>query len=222
VRWQHPRDGLVGPGAFIPHAEEDGLIVPLGEWVLREALSAAAGWAAPDGSPLRLSVNVSARQLDESRLAETVREQLRATGFPPSSLSLEITETVIMKDVQRSGESLRALRSIGAEISIDDFGTGYSSMSYLKKLPVTCLKIDRTFIDRLGTNPHDSAIVTAIVALARALHLRVIAEGVETAGQRDELLRLGCDAAQGFLWAQAMPAEEAQAWVDRGGPPTRS
>ena len=222
VRWQHPERGLLGPGDFIPDAEENGLIMPLGERVLRMALQEAAGWAASaePGTALGLSVNVSARQLDETDLPQVIAAALRSSGFPAESLALEVTETVVMHDVLRSVESLHALRATGVQVSIDDFGTGYSSLNYLKRLPVTTLKIDRGFVAGLGGDMHDSAIVAAIIALARALDLRVIAEGVETRLQLEELRRLGCDAAQGFLWAPALPADQAQEWVDQRHSPT--
>jgi diguanylate cyclase (GGDEF)-like protein/PAS domain S-box-containing protein len=221
VRWQHPQRGLLGPGEFIPGAEETGLIVPVGERVLRMALQEAAGWASRTGAgdPLHLSVNVSGRQLDEQDLPQVIAEALRSTGFPAGSLALEVTETVVMRDVLRSAETLHALRATGVRVSIDDFGTGYSSMSYLKRLPVTTVKIDREFVAGLGEDPHDVAIVAAIIALARALDLGVIAEGVETRNQLAELRRLGCDAAQGYLWAPPLPASQAREWVDRAGTP---
>ncbi len=224
ARWQHPERGLLGPGDFIPDAEETGLIVPLGESVLRMALQQAAGWVAGAGprTLLGMSVNVSARQLDEKDLPQVIAAALRTSGFPAESLALEVTETVVMNDVLRSVESLHALRATGVQVSIDDFGTGYSSLNYLKRLPVTTLKIDREFVGGLGGDPHDSAIVAAIIALARALDLRVIAEGVETRRQMDELRRLGCEAAQGYLWAPPLPAAQAQAWVDHGCSPTGS
>lgn len=216
VRWRHPQRGLLGPADFIPDAEETGLIVPLGEVVLRTALLQATTWSAAANPeiPLRMSVNVSARQLEEQDLPHVIAEALRYSGFPAESLALEITETVVMQDVLHSVEILRALRATGVQVSVDDFGTGYSSLNYLKRLPVTTLKIDREFVCGLGDDPHDSAIAAAIIALARALDLQVIAEGVETRRQLDELRRLGCEAAQGYLWARPMPAHEAQEWMD--------
>ena len=222
VRWQHPQRGLLGPGEFIPDAEESGLIVPLGERVLQMAVQEAAGWVTSTGPghPLSLSVNVSARQLDEPNLPQVIAAALQSTGFPAGSLALEVTETVVMQDVLRSVDSLHALRATGVQVSIDDFGTGYSSMSYLKRLPVSTLKIDREFVAGLGEDPHDAAIVAAVIALARALDLRVIAEGVETPRQLAELRRLGCDAAQGYLWAPPLPADQAQQWVTHGRSPS--
>ncbi|MCW2622063.1 MAG: hypothetical protein JWL64_1665 [Frankiales bacterium] len=224
VRWQHPEHGLLGPGAFIPDAEETGLIVPLGEWVLRTALEQSTRWAATGAvpTPPLMAVNVSARQLEEPHLAGMIAAALEASAFPPSALTLEITESVVMQDVLRNVQHLRALRDIGVHLSIDDFGTGYSSLVYLKRLPVTTLKIDREFVDGLGQDPHDSAIVAAVIALARALELRVVAEGVETPRQLAELRRLGCDAAQGFLFSRPLPADEAERWVIAGRMPPRA
>ncbi|UZJ24285.1 EAL domain-containing protein [Rhodococcus antarcticus] len=169
VRWQHPERGLLGPGEFIPDAEETGLIVALGEHVLRTALQEAAGWVTAAGprTPPGLSVNVSARQLDEQDLPQVVAAALHTSGSPAASLALEINQTVVMHDVQRSVAGMRALRATGVQISIDDFGTGYSSLNYLKRLPVTTLEIDRELVSGLGHDPHDSAIVTAVIALAR-------------------------------------------------------
>ena len=224
VRWQHPEQGLLSPGAFISDAEEIGLIVPLGEWVLRTALEQSARWAATGtaSAPPHMAVNLSARQLDEPDLTEVIASALETSGLPGSALTLEITESVVMRDVLRNVEHLRALREISVNLSIDDFGTGYSSLVYLKRLPVTTLKIDREFVDGLGQDPHDSAIVAAVIALARALELRVVAEGVETPRQLAELRRLGCDAAQGFLFSRPVPAEEAERWVLAGRAPAPS
>jgi len=224
VRWQHPEQGLLGPGAFIADAEETGLIVPLGEWVLRTALEQSARWGATGttSAPPHVSVNLSARQLDEPDLAGVIATALEASAFPASALTLEITESVVMRDVLRNVEHLRGLRDIGVHISVDDFGTGYSSLVYLKRLAVTTLKIDREFVAGLGQDPHDSAIVAAVIAMARALELRVVAEGVETPRQLAELRRLGCDAAQGFLFSRPVPAEEAERWVQAGRAPPPS
>ncbi len=220
VRWQHPERGFTPPSEFIGLAEESGLIVPLGEHVLRQALTAASAWSlGEDGRLPILSVNLSARQLAETGMAQMIAALIEESGWPASRLALEVTETVIMEDVSHSIESLRALRDIGVRVSIDDFGTGYSSLSYLKQLPVDALKIDQSFVDGLGKDRHDSAIVEAILSLARTLNLYVVAEGVETRVQFEELRRLGCDYAQGFLWAPALTADEAMEWVLRGGPP---
>ncbi len=221
VRWQHPERGLLGPAAFVPDAEETGTVVALGEWVLDTALAQSSRWAAAGvaASPPRMAVNVSARQLEEPDLGQMIAGRLAAHGVGAEALALEITESVIMQDVVHNVQNLRALRDIGVDLSIDDFGTGYSSLVYLKRLPVTALKVDREFVAGLGQDPHDSAIVAAVVALARAVGLFVVAEGVETPRQLAELRRLGCDAAQGFLFSRPVPAEEAERWVLADGAP---
>lgn len=223
VRWEHPERGLIPPSEFIGLAEESGLIVPLGDYILRRSLDEAQRWmTALNGEHLPiLSVNLSARQLVETDLPAVIAAAIDESGWPASRLALEVTESVIMEDVAHSIESLRALRAIGVRVSIDDFGTGYSSLSYLKQLPVDALKIDRSFVSGLGEDRHDSAIVEAIMALAKTLELYVIAEGVETRQQFHELRRLGCDYAQGFLWAPALTADNAMDWVVRGGPKDR-
>ncbi len=217
VRWQHPERGLVSPLDFIGHAEETGLIVELGEYVLRRAVAEATLWtptADPNGWPF-LAVNVSARQLAETDLPQLVESVISEFGWPVERLTLEVTESVIMDDVASSISSLTALRDIGVRVSIDDFGTGYSSLSYLKQLPVDTLKIDRSFVSGLGADRHDSAIVEAIIALANTLGLGVVAEGVETRLQLEELRRLGCALGQGYLWSPAVVASAAFEWVQR-------
>ena len=217
IRWHQPDRGLVSPGDFVPDAEETGLIVPLGEWVINTAIAQATAWGGLGWarSPF-VSVNISGRQLEDPELPRVITEALALHGCDPGLLSLEVTESVVMADVTRSVATLQTLRDIGVHVSIDDFGTGYSSLNYLKRLPVTTLKIDSSFVDGLGADPHDSAIVAAIIALARTLGLEVIAEGVETIQQRDELRALECGLAQGFLWAPAMSPDTAWEWVRRG------
>ncbi|GAC1312979.1 MAG: hypothetical protein NVSMB12_03980 [Acidimicrobiales bacterium] len=199
VRWQHRSRGLLGPADFIEVAERSGLIVPIGEWVLRESCATAAHW--PDATST-VAVNVSARQLGDPRLVDTVRAALADSGLAPSRLSLEITESALMEDPEAVLDTLIALKSLGVDLAIDDFGTGYSSLLYLKRFPVDALKIDRTFVDGLGVDPEDSAIVTSIVSLAAAVGIVAVAEGVETVVQLRELERLGCHYGQGYLWAR--------------------
>jgi diguanylate cyclase (GGDEF)-like protein len=217
LRWEHSEWGLVMPGEFVPLAEETGLIVPMGKWVVEEACRQMAAWrrAQPGSADVSVSVNLSARQFADPNLVEIVSAALRESGLAPSGLWLEITESVLMEEAETTVETLRALRSLGVHLSIDDFGTGYSSLSYLKRFPVDVLKIDRSFVDGLGTDPEDEAIVTAVVRLAQALDLDVVAEGVETAEQLAELRRLGCTAVQGFYFGRPRPADETLAYLVR-------
>ena len=210
VRWQHPDEGIVPPERFIPVAEESGLIVPVGRWVLDEACRQGAQWAdAYDWGPdaFFVSVNLSARQLSHPGLVGDVYEALQLSRLSPASLCLEITETAVMEDVRNMTSVLGRLKDLGVRLAIDDFGTGYSSLAYLKRFPIDVLKIDRTFVDGLGVGGEDAAIVAAMIRLADALGLLVIAEGVETAGQLRELERLGCWGAQGFHLAYPADAD---------------
>jgi diguanylate cyclase (GGDEF)-like protein/PAS domain S-box-containing protein len=212
VRWDHPTDGRLDAWVFIELAEETGLIVELGAWVLREACRQAGVWRRdhPDRD-LTIRVNLSGKQFAQADLVDQVVAALREGDVPASALCLEITETALMADPVMGLRVLNDLRSLGVELAIDDFGTGYSSLSYLKRFPVDVLKIDRSFVDGLGADPDDTAIVTAIISLARSLGLRVVAEGVETTCQLAELRRLACDHAQGFLFAR--PGEPEALWV---------
>ncbi len=219
ARWNHPQRGLLGPSDFIELAEETGLIVGLGLRVLTEACSQARRWAdglGPDAP--RVHVNLSARQLTAANLAVLVRRVLETAGLAPERLCLEITESVLMEDAPAVIEALRRLKDIGIKLAIDDFGTGYSSLSYLRRFPVDVLKVDQTFIDGLGPDPEDSAIVAAIVNLAETLELEAIAEGVETTEQLELLRALGCAGAQGFLLAVPAAPEEITPLLLRSDP----
>jgi EAL domain-containing protein (putative c-di-GMP-specific phosphodiesterase class I) len=220
LRWEHPERGLVPPLEFIWVAEEGGLIDQIGRWVLEEACREAAGWQAlrPDGPPVGISVNLSARQLAQRDLPEFVASVLAQTGLEPGCLSLEITESVLLEESDAPAEVLRALRATGARLVLDDFGTGYSSLGYLKRLELDALKVDRSFVDGLESGQEETAIVQAIVGMARALGLGVVAEGVETPGQLAELRRLGCDGAQGYWFARPMPPAETPELI-AGAPP---
>jgi diguanylate cyclase (GGDEF)-like protein/PAS domain S-box-containing protein len=220
VRWQHPERGLVPPYEFINLAEETGMIVRMGEWVLNEACRQGARWKAerPDAEPFSVAVNLSGRQLAHPGLANQVRNALEESGFDAPLLSLEITESVLMEDAEATIVAIKALKALGVRLSIDDFGTGYSSLGYLRRFPVDFVKVDRSFVDGLGTEAEDSAIVAAVVSLGHALGLRVIAEGVETELQLAELVALGCDDAQGFFFAPPQPAPDLSELIARSRP----
>ena len=212
LRWEHPTRGPVGPDEFIPLAEETGLIVPIGAWVLEQACGELAEWQRRSPS-LSVNVNLSVRQMIEPDLVRVVDEVLHRTGVRADRVCLEMTESVFMEDVDSFGPPLAALKALGINLAIDDFGTGYSSLSRIKTFPVTAVKVDRSFVDGLGADPHDSALVAAIVAMATALDLEVTAEGVETQAQLDCLRGLRCQRAQGFYLARPMPAAAMRALV---------
>ncbi len=214
MRWQRGNQ-LVPPGDFIPLAEESGLIVPLSEWALREAARQAKVWQLSFGFDDSIAVNLPSRLFERSDLVEHIHECVTTYGVPHRAIQLEITETGLMKDLQNVIPSLHRLNEIGVEISIDDFGTGYSSLAYLTTLPISELKIDRSFVRDLGVTPQSSAVVTAIIALARSLGLRVIAEGVENLRQMEVLHRLGCSVMQGFLFCRGVPSDELERWVQQ-------
>jgi len=222
VRWQHPQHGLVLPAHFIPVAEDSGLIVPIGSWVLEEATRQAGRWEEQlqRQEPLQMSVNLSARQLLHADLLGSVSEILGRSGVGRDQLSLclEVTESVVMEDPVASTRVLQGLRDLGIRIGIDDFGTGYSSLSYLKHFPFDIIKIDRAFVSGVSTGSQDRSILAAILELARALGLSAVAEGVETPEELAELKALGCELAQGFLFARPQPAEKLLP-ILRGGAP---
>ncbi|HEX3142109.1 MAG TPA: EAL domain-containing protein, partial [Rhizobacter sp.] len=214
MRWQRG-SVLVPPGDFIPLAEETGLIIPLSEWAIREAARQARLWQDSFGFADSIAVNLPNRLFERTDLVENIHQAVTLYGVPHHAIELEITETGLMKDLQNVIPSLHRLNEIGVEISIDDFGTGYSSLAYLTTLPISELKIDRSFVRDLGMTPQSSAVVTAIIALARSLGLRVIAEGVENMRQMEVLHRLGCVVMQGFLFSKAQPPEVLEQWLEQ-------
>jgi diguanylate cyclase (GGDEF)-like protein/PAS domain S-box-containing protein len=215
VRWQHPERGLVVPPVFIPIAEQTGLIVPIGAWVLREACAKAATWGSSTGRHLRVSVNVSPRQLADDDFPATVAAVLAETGLEPDLLCLEITESAVMADPDAAADALAQLKALGVHLAIDDFGTGYSSLGQLKALlPVDTIKIDKSFVDGITTAGEDHAIVDAVLRLAAGLGLRAVAEGVETAEQARELLALGCDLSQGYHFARPQSAADLERMLE--------
>ncbi len=208
LRWRHPEQGLVFPEHFIPLAEETGLIVPLGEWVLRESLAQMARWKAAGLPPVKVAVNLSARQFQQEGLLPQVLGALKATGVEPGSFTLEITESLAMKDAEYTYQILKSFQQMGVSIAIDDFGTGHSSLSYLKKFPLRTLKIDRSFVRGTPADSQDAAIVRAVIALARSMNLRVVAEGVEKPEQAIFLRQQGCDSFQGYWFSRAVAPDE--------------
>ena len=220
ARWEHPVRGLLGPGEFIDVAEESGLIVPLGAAVLAQACAQAVRWRAdhPGRRALYVGVNVASAQLAHRSFVPTIATVLADTGLNPDALWLEITETTIMADTEAAAETLRVIRALGVHVAVDDFGTGYSSLTYLRRFPVETLKIDQSFVAGLGHDREDEAIVEMILSLARALHLHVVAEGVETAGQLDQLRRWGCGLMQGFYFGRPMPADETRRFLSQPQP----
>jgi EAL domain-containing protein (putative c-di-GMP-specific phosphodiesterase class I) len=218
LRWRHPVHGMIPPDRFIPVAEETGLIVPLGNFVLHRALQAMNNWRKEGATIVPMSVNVAPGQLRRGELHPIIAALLKTHDIPADMLQLEMTERVMFDGSQlRRGEAskdtMSRLRDLGVKIAIDDFGTGYSSLSYLKTWRVDTLKIDRSFVRDLVTDSSDLAIVNAIVAMARHMNIEVVAEGIESYQQVDSLLKLGCNVGQGFLFAKPMPASECEPWL---------
>jgi diguanylate cyclase (GGDEF)-like protein len=213
LRWRHPTRGMVPPNVFIPVAEETGMILPIGEWVLRESCRQMRKWLDSGMSPVRIAVNLSAKQFHDADLASVVRSALRDARLEPGYIELELTESALMSNPEESAATLESLSAMGVHISIDDFGTGYSSLSYLRRFPLDKLKIDRSFIRDLLTNPDDASIVRAIISLAHNLRLRVVAEGVENYLQLEFLRELGCDQYQGYYCSPPVPADQFVALI---------
>jgi diguanylate cyclase (GGDEF)-like protein len=218
VRWRHPDQGLVAPGQFIALAEETGLIVPIGNWVLRQACTQTRAWQEAGLDPLRVSVNISSVQFRQPDLFEVVARTLSETGLEPRFLELELTESLLMQNPEDVVVLLERLSAHGVYLSIDDFGTGYSSLSYLRRFPIDALKIDRAFIRELTTNPDDAAIATSIILMGKALRLNVVAEGVETRSQLSFLRVMKCQEAQGYLFSPPLPAADVERLMRQDGP----
>ena len=209
VRWNHPVKGLIGPGEFIPIAEQTGLIVPIGKWVMQEACKQLKRWENNGFTNITMSVNLSGRQFFDTDLVAMVKETLETTGINSTNLELEITETVVLDNIEYSIDVIDQIKAFGVRFSLDDFGTGYSAMNYLRMLPVSNLKIDKSFLDRLIENQCDQKIVSSIINLARNLEMNVVAEGVEYEAQADFLRSVDCKLAQGFLYSKPLPKADA-------------
>jgi diguanylate cyclase (GGDEF)-like protein len=213
IRWNHPELGMVAPGRFISVAEDSGLIVPIGEWVLREACRQAVAWHKAGLPELLIAVNLSAVQFKRGDVEKSVTQALELSGLNPALLELELTESILIKDTEKVLATVRQLKSLGVKLSIDDFGTGYSSLSYLKRFNVDKLKIDQSFVRDMADDPNDAAIVSAIIQMAKSLNLVTIAEGVEDERQLAQLRLQHCDEAQGYLIARPMPADEFASYM---------
>ena len=215
IRWQHPERGLVSPREFITLAEETSLVIPIGDWALAEVCRQSAAWQAQGVKPVPVAVNLASTHLRERNLPDLVTRVLQNNNLAPRLLEIEVTESILMADPELSVETARRLKEIGVHLSIDDFGTGYSSLSYLKKLPISALKIDQSFVRDLATDPDDAAIISAIIAMAHSLKLKVVAEGVETEAQRAFLKEHGCDEFQGYLISRPVEAKEFALLLER-------
>lgn len=217
LRWETAEHGLISPAQFIPLAEETGLIVPIGLWVLKTACEQIRFWSGnPATRGLQLAVNVSACQFRQADFVEQVQQVINAAGIDPTCLKIELTESLVLDNMGDSIPKMQALKAIGIGLSMDDFGTGYSSLSYLKQLPLDQLKIDQSFVRDLVTDPNDAAIVQAIITMGQTFGLNVIAEGVETEAQRDFLAMHGCHAFQGYLFSKPVPIEQFDAFSRQG------
>jgi EAL domain-containing protein (putative c-di-GMP-specific phosphodiesterase class I) len=217
IRWDHSQRGVIQPDEFIPLLEEIGMIIEVGAWVLREACRQAASWRNA-GHPIGMAVNVSGRQLDSDELVTEVREAIASSGLDPHALTLEITETMLMRNADDTARRLRAIKELGVRIAIDDFGTGYSSFAHLQRFPVDALKIDRSFIHRLTDNSEGETLIRTLVQLGKALSIETLAEGIEQPAELSLLRDEQCDSGQGFLFAQPLTAEAASEFLLHGKP----
>ena len=215
IRWKHPEKGFISPGVFIPIAEETGLIMEIGEWVIREACRQGAEWQEQGYKLEKISVNLSARQLKEPRLCDIIDSILKDTQMDPQFLGIELTESAIIREPEVAILRLEKIKSLGVKLSLDDFGTGYSSLSYLKRFPIDTLKIDQSFIRDVTTEKEDVALVQAIITMAHGLEMDVIAEGVEVREQYEFLVSHDCDTIQGYLFSRPIPADKMQAMLKK-------
>lgn len=213
LRWNHPERGRVSPGEFIPVAEDSGLIVPLGEWVLRRSCAQLAAWSRRGLHGVTMAVNVAARQFSDGGFVSAVRDAIASTGIEPARLELEITEGTLMSDIDGALAVLESLHGLGVRVAIDDFGTGYSSLAYLSRFPIDTLKIDRSFVGSLEDQPRNASITEAIIAMGTSLHMAVVAEGVETKAQLDFLRRRACDTVQGYYFSRPLPPDDVLTWA---------
>lgn len=218
VRWKHPERGLLGPGAFIPLAEETGLIVSIGSWIVNEALRQLSSWRARNlvDASFKMGVNLSVRQLDDPRIVDCIEIALARYGVPPESLTLEVTESLLVGENSMALLRLERIRSLGIAVAIDDFGTGYSSLSYIGRFPIDILKIDRSFVEGLGGPSKDPMVVSAIIDLAQSIGAQTVAEGIEQVAELAVLSDLGCDYAQGYLFSRPVPSAEFVALLTAG------
>jgi EAL domain-containing protein (putative c-di-GMP-specific phosphodiesterase class I) len=220
IRWRHPVRGMLSPGQFIPIAEESGLIVPIGQWVLREACRQAEAWRHADLRPIRLAINTSAAELRARGFVAGVRTILAETGFDPKRLELELTEAFLMQDSQSTADVLGAIKDMGVRLALDDFGTGYSSLSYIRRFPIDTLKVDQSFVRDLATNAGDASVVNAIISMGKSLNMQVVAEGVETREQLKFLRDHECPEAQGFYFSHPLAAGEFAKLLHHGIAPS--
>ena len=216
LRWKHPERGLIQPLQFVPVAEESGLIVPIGQWVLQEACRQARAWLDAGLPPVRMAVNVSAVEFMNRDFLPGVRAALLSTGVEPQNLELELTETVLMQDANGAIATLNALKSLGVQLAVDDFGTGYSSFSYLRKFPLDSLKVDRSFVSEINSESSNAAILKAMINIGKSLGHRVVAEGVETQSQLKFLQQSGCTEGQGFFFCHPVIAEKFAEFLEVG------
>jgi EAL domain-containing protein (putative c-di-GMP-specific phosphodiesterase class I) len=215
LAWNHPKLGRTAPREFIPIAEESGLIVPIGSWVIRDACATGAKWQAAGLRPVRLSVNVSALQFARSDFVDSIAATLASTGFEPQRLELELTETFVLRDIEESARRMKRIRDLGVSIAIDDFGAGYSSLSYLRRLPANSLKIDKSFLRELAGPDESPEVVRSIVLLAHSMGLSVVAEGIESVRELELLRAAGCDKVQGHLYGEPLREPQARALLAR-------